>query len=276
MDICSIVGMNIFQAILLGLIQGLTEFLPVSSSGHLVLARSFMKIGTVPILFDVILHIATLTAVLWVFRRRIALLAAAGWRFLLRRPEQDDKPWIRLWGLLLAATAVTAVLGALSLKLNVRENPRQVAMLLIVSALILLASPLAKGSIPLTAAGWKRALIIGGAQGLGVLPGISRSGISISAGLFLGLERKAAGEFSFLLSIPAILGALVLSGKDGSELSAAVPYSTLIAGFFTALIVGYICLRILLWLVASGKLWVFALYLLPVGLWVIFWYEHGV
>lgn len=261
--------MSIVEAVLLGALQGLTEFLPVSSSGHLVLARTIMKIEAVPILFDIILHLATLFVVIWTFRVRIGDIIAAIWRFLLRKKRAQDRRQLILTVRLLEASIITAVLGLAISGLGIRGNPASVAALFIVTAFILLATLCAKRMTELDGMGRFRALVIGGAQGLGVFPGISRSGITISVGLLLGLNRKAAGEFSFLLSIPAIFGALLLNLKDAGELSSIVPLSALIAGFFTALFVGYLSLRFLLWLVADGKLWVFAIYLIPVGTWAL-------
>jgi undecaprenyl-diphosphatase len=108
---------------------------------------------------------------------------------------------------------------------------------------------------------------MGFAQGLGVFPGISRSGITISAGLLSGLDRKAAGEFSFLLSIPAVGGAFLLSLRDISTLGSSVPLPSLGFGFLAALAAGYASLKFLLWLISSGRLWIFALYLIPAGIW---------
>jgi undecaprenyl-diphosphatase len=123
----------------------------------------------------------------------------------------------------------------------------------------------ARGSRSIESIGWGRALLIGAAQGVGVFPGISRSGITIGSGMLSGLHRKAAGEFSFLLSLPAVGGAFLLSLKDAAELSSSVPAISLIAGFAAALLAGYASLKLLLRLIADGRLWIFALYLVPAG-----------
>jgi undecaprenyl-diphosphatase len=151
--------------------------------------------------------------------------------------------------------------------LYVREDRGLVSLLLLVTALILTATLRSRGNRPIEGIGWGRSLFIGAAQGIGVFPGISRSGITIGSGMLIGLDRKAAGEFSFLLSIPAVGGAFLLSLKDAAELSSSVPVSSLIAGFIAALAAGYASLKLLLWLIADGRLWVFALYLVPAGLW---------
>jgi undecaprenyl-diphosphatase len=112
-------------------------------------------------------------------------------------------------------------------------------------------------------------IVLGIAQGIGVFPGISRSGITISTGMLVGLDRRSAGDFSFLLSIPAVGGAFLLTLKDLTELSVSVPFSSIAAGFLAALAAGYAALKLLLWLVNSGRLWIFSIYLVPAGIWGI-------
>lgn len=261
--------MTVLQAVLLGLLQGVTEFLPVSSSGHLVLARAVMGLEEIPLLFDVLLHVATLVVVIGVFRRRVwGILAALG-RFTLRRTTEDDKPYLALALKLVAASAVTAVLGLGISTLEIREEPGMVSALLLATAVVLAATAFARGSRSLEDIGWGRSLLMGAAQGLGVFPGISRAGATIGSGLLSGLDRKAAGEFSFLLSIPAVGGAFLLTLKDAAELGSAVPLGSLAAGFVAALAAGYASLKLLLWLISDGRLWIFVLYLVPVGIWGI-------
>ena len=257
--------MNVLQAFLLGILQGVTEFLPVSSSGHLVLARALMHIEGIPVLFDVILHLATLAVVIWVFRKRIGAILASLFRFVTGRAGAEDRPYLILTGQLAAASVVTAVIGLGISRLEIREDPRLVSALLLVTAVFLLTTVRSRGTRNIRSVGWGRSLILGAAQGFGVFPGISRSGITISTGLLSGLDRETAGEFSFLLSLPAVGGAFLLSLKDAAELSNAVPTVSLAVGFLAALAAGYASLRLLLWLVADGRLWIFAVYLIPVG-----------
>ncbi len=261
--------MTVIQAALLGLLQGVAEFLPISSSGHLVLARALMNLNEIPVLFDVILHIATLVVVIWVFRKRVGGILAALFRFVTRRSLDTDRPYLILALQLAGASVITAVIGLGISRLNIRGEPGIVSLLLIVTAVILLFSLWSRGGRSIENIGWKRALLMGTAQGLGVFPGISRSGITIGTGLFSGLDRKAAGEFSFLLSIPAVGGAFLLSLKDAAELSDSVPALALVVGFVAALAAGYASLKFLLWLIADGRLWIFAIYLVPAGIWGI-------
>jgi len=262
--------MTVIQAALLGFLQGVTEFLPVSSSGHLVLARALMDLKEIPVLFDVILHVATLVVVIWVFRKRVGGILAALFRFITGKAGEKDRPNLMLAMQLAGASVLTAVIGLGISRLDVRGAPGLVSALLLVTAVILVLTIRSGGGRDIENIGWGRALLMGAAQGFGVFPGISRSGITIGTGLLRGLDRKAAGEFSFLLSIPAVGGAFLLSLKDVAELSDSVPSPALAVGFVAALAAGYASLKLLLRLIAGGRLWIFALYLIPVGIWGLF------
>jgi undecaprenyl-diphosphatase len=262
--------MNHLQALLFGALQGVTEFLPVSSSGHLVVLKVLFGLEEVPVLFDVLLHIATLIVVCFVFREKIGELLGGLGRFILRKNRPDDKVLLRLSAVLLAATVCTGVLGLLIKDLGIEEYPKAVSALFIATGTMLFLSRRAGGIKGYSDLGLKEGIITGLAQGIGVLPGISRSGITISAALFSGLGRKEAGEFSFLLFIPAALGALLLSLKDAAKLRDMVPLDVMTLGFVTSAAVGFVSLTLLLKLVRQGKLAWFALYLLPLGVWGLF------
>ena len=266
--------MSPINAALLGLLQGFTEFLPVSSSGHLVLARALMGLNDVPVLFDVILHMATLLVVLWVFRERVRAILLSLGRGLGRRIGPEDKPNLVLAGQLAAASGITAIIGFGISGLEIRDSPRIVSALLLVTAAILVASAFFHGNRGMNEIGWKRALSMGAAQGLGVFPGISRSGITIGSGMMSGMGRSAAGEFSFLLSIPAVGGAFLLSLKEAAELSHSISAWSLAAGFLAALVAGYAALHLLLWLIKGGRLWLFAIYLVPAGIWGLVFFAN--
>lgn len=259
--------MTALQSVALGALQGLAEFLPVSSSGHLLLARTLMGLGEVPVLYDVLLHVATLLAVLIVFRRRIAAVFAALWRWLTRRPADAEAEDRRLALYVVAATAVTAAVGLLlsSLEEPLLARPRLLSLAFLLTALILLAARLFRGGKSYAQIGLVGALLVGLAQGVGVLPGISRSGITIAAALACGLQREKAGELAFLLAVPAVLGALALQLRDAGTLFAHVEALSLGAGFLVCFAVGLVSLRLLLRVVRRGRLWVFALYLLPLS-----------
>jgi undecaprenyl-diphosphatase len=261
--------MTTLQSILFGCLQGISEFLPVSSSGHLVLLKHLFGLEDIPRLFDVLLHVATLFVVLVVFWREIGRLLAALGRFFLRRREAGDEAKLRLILAVITATLCTGIFGILLKDIGFESRPKIVAAFLLVTALILLAGRVLekrRSREPSRCPGIREGLITGIAQGIGVLPGISRSGITISAALCAGVGRGEAGEFSFLISIPAILGALVLSLKDSGSLVQSVPPPALAAGIASALLTGYIALRLLLRLIRGGRLYLFALYLIPAGI----------
>ena len=257
--------MTYLQAILLGALQGLTEFLPVSSSGHLALLQDRFGIGEVPLLFDVLLHIATLGVVVIVFREKILQLVKGFYRILRREPFAEQEETKRLIVVLVISTVCTGIL-AVPLKPWVEQaSPKLISLSFILTALILLFAGTRKGHRTYREFTIGDGVFIGIAQGVGVLPGISRSGITISAGLLRKLERSAAGEYSFLLSIPAILGALVLTLKDAAFLEAHVSPTVMLAGMGAAFATGYFALKLLLKTVRGGHLGWFALYLIPLG-----------
>ncbi len=257
--------MTIVQAVLLGAIQGLAEFLPISSSGHLAIASRFIADQQSPLLFDILLHVATLASVTLVFRIRIVELFMTAVRFIIRKPLQSDKRDQSILLALIAGTAVTGIAGFLLKDLVSALSPFVISCCFIVTGVLLVVSGRYKPVETRETPGILQALIIGFAQGVGVVPGISRSGSTISASLFAGLDRKTAGEFSFLLSIPAILAAFILELKSADTLGAQVPVMVLAAGMLTSFIVGYFSLKILLGLIQRGKLGWFAVYLVPAG-----------
>lgn len=261
--------MTAVKAFLLGLIQGVAEFLPISSSGHLELSKNILGLAEVPLVFDVLLHIATLLVVVLVFRKRIGDIFAAMWRFAASRGKSaaQDKESLGYVVPVLIATAVTAVIGFIIEKYVDQGSTRAVASRMLLTAAILGATAFSRpGARTASAIGPLRGLLIGVAQGIGVFSGISRSGITISAGLASGLERSTAGEFSFLLSIPAVLGAFILTLKDAGDLFAQVSLQQLGLAFVTAFVSGYVALKFLMKVIKSGKIFWFAPYLLIVGI----------
>ena len=266
--------MSILQAFLLGLLQGIAEFLPISSSGHLSLAESLLGLDDIPLLFDILLHLATLLAVVVFFWKKIWQLLCAFGRLIIRRPisndmlaeEKNRRSFILA---IFLATLVTGVLGLIVEKLLGEMPVKFVCLGFIITSFLLIASSISVRHSALPEEGkspsaWQ-ALFIGFAQGIGTLPGISRSGSTIASALFCGLDRTVAGEFSFLVSIPAILGAFLLELKDLSSLT-EIGLSPLAVGFLTAFVCGYLALMFLMKLIKKGRLGWFALYLIPLGL----------
>lgn len=266
--------MTLFEAIVLGVLQGLTEFLPVSSSGHLVLMQHFLGIKESQVFFDVMLHFGTLGAVIIVYHQLIGSLVQTGFSALFQadfykhpRVTISNTPHLRLiWLLLLGSipTGLIAVLFKDSLE-AIFGKPMVVAAMLVVTGLILQLSRFGQKQVetetPISA--WHTPLI-GIAQGLAITPGISRSGSTISIALLLGLSPQVAAQYSFLLSIPAILGAVVLKLKDVGEITIAP--TVIIAGTLTSFIVGYIALRALLAILNRGRFSIFSYYCFALGI----------
>lgn len=259
--------MTLLQSVFLGALQGLAEFLPVSSSGHLVVFRNFMDLGAVPILFDVLLHVATLLVVIIVFRKAIFELLVALGHFIIRKTDENDKINLRIILVILGASVFTAVIGLIIESFNVAQKPKLVSLLFLVTAVVLLLTRFIKTNEGgYEKAGFKTALITGLAQGIAVLPGISRSGMTITSSLFAGIGREKAGEYSFLLSIPAIAGAILLEIKDFDQLESSVSPIVMIAGMVAAFLVGFAAILFLLSLIRKNKLYYFSFYLIPFGI----------
>ena len=270
--------MSIAAALLLGLVQGVSEFLPISSSGHLAVLSAFLDVEDTPILFDIFLHIATLLAVIVVFRKKIASLFASllkfaggmagGGKLQMRFSslEEGTRADMRLVLALLVATAGTGIIGLLIKDAAEALPPAVVSLLFVATGILLILSGRAKQEGASEAVSARQALIVGLAQGVGALPGLSRSGVTISAALFAGVRRSAAGEFSFLLSIPAILAAFALELKDAEALAGSVPAAALMAGMAAAFASGLVSMKLLLRLINGGRLGWFACYLIPAGI----------
>jgi undecaprenyl-diphosphatase len=265
--------------VVLALIQGLCEFLPVSSSGHLVLAQALMGLREPEIFLDLILHVGTLLAVVHFYRWTILAVAAElpGALRALPRPSELAKsfrtrPHFRLGALVAIASVPTAALG-LGFQDQLAAlfgSVRAVGLALMATAAVLIATTRFRpGRRTILGMRASDALIIGLVQGLAICPGLSRSGLTIGAALMLGLDRELAARFSFVLSIPAILGALVLSLGQGLGSSFSPP--VLLAGLAVAAASGYLALALLTRLINRGRFAVFAPWCLAAGLWAFFW-----
>ncbi len=256
------------QSLVLGLLQGATEFIPISSTGHLVLVPWLFGWPQPSASFDAVLHLGTLAAILAVFWRDLVALAVALVGSLRRRSLAVPESRVA-WALVIA-TIPAAVMGYLGEDLfeGLFSSPGWVAVFLIVTGILLVASErLAGAARKLEQVGPRSALIIGVAQGIAIAPGISRSGATISAGRFLGLERADAARFSFLLAAPVIAGAGALSlaklARSGDLAQAGGP---LVVGFLAALVSGYLVISLLLRYLQRHSLLPFAIYCWVVGL----------
>ena len=280
--------MNFFEALLLGILQGLTEFLPVSSSGHLVLAQAFLGLKEPLVFFDVMLHVGTLAAVLVVYRGAIGNLISGGVSAIARRNVSPELKFI--WLILLGSipTGVIAMLFKDTLEAAFDKVWLVSVMLIVTGGILQLPRMRREGASPKRASGnnggasdaadtgmrWWHAPLIGIAQGCAITPGISRSGTTISVALLCGISAKTAAEYSFLLSIPAILGAVVLKMRD--VVDTAMPLHIIASGMLASFVVGYIALRLLLVMLNRGKFSVFSYYCVALGLASLFCYSHGV
>jgi undecaprenyl-diphosphatase len=263
-----------FQALLLGILQGLTEFLPISSSAHLILLPWFFQwnhplLDSLP--FDVALHAGTLLAVLWYFWRDWLGLIRGFFRILVKRKARDFQERLILY--IILATIPAGIVGILLEKTieSTFRNPALITLpLIFVSFLMIYAERRARLSLPLEGMTLKDAMVIGIAQAAALLPGVSRSGITITTGLFQGYRREAATRFSFLLSTPAIGGATLLQVRH--LLSAGPDDWFLIAiGFISSAVVGYLAIAFLMRYLRVHTLNLFVGYRLILAAAVIFW-----
>lgn len=268
--------MDIIQAIIIGLVQGLTEFLPVSSSAHLIFAQQALGVADVGLAFDVLLHVGTLVAVIVYFFNDIVNMIKG---FLLSLVDLKDgnfieelkkDPYKKLAWLTILATIPIGIVGVLfndiveSMFMGLTVPA---FLLLITGCLLYVSQRMNSGRIDVRNISLKEALIMGCGQALAILPGLSRSGTTIAAGLFAGLDKEFAAKFSFILSIPAILGAAVFQLKDLS--GGSIEIGACIAGFIVAAISGYLAISFLLKIVREKSLDIFAYYCWIVGIIVL-------
>lgn len=266
----SVIPLTLFSSVLLGVIQGVTEFLPVSSSGHLAIAEHLLNISgasEVPPFFDVLLHLGTLFAVFiayWADIRDIILEFFHGVGDLVHGTTPSRVPPARRMILLIIAGTLPlfAVLPAKDAIEGLGDNMYFVAFALLATGCLLFASDrVRRGRKTEKSATMLDALLVGVGQAVATCPGISRSGTTITAGCFVGFERKFAVRYSFLMSIPAILGANILSLKDALEaqvLWEEVP--VYLVGVAVSAVVGYLCIRLIKLVADKGKFGFFAYY----------------
>ena len=272
--------MSLFSSILLGLVQGLAEFLPISSSGHLAIAAHFMGqagIGEPPPFFDVLLHLGTLAAVFaayWQDIREMIAELICGVRDLARGTTPTPIPPARRLILLIIVGTLPlfVVLPVKDFIEGLGDNIYFVAGALIVTGFLLFASDrVKKGRKTEKTATLLDVLLVGVAQAIATCPGISRSGTTITAGCFVGLDRKFAVRYSFLMSIPAILGANILTLKDAiTEKTIIVSdIPVYLVGVAVAAVVGYLCIRLLKMIADKGRFGWFAYYCWAAGVIVL-------
>ncbi len=256
--------MSLLEAVISGVVQGVTEFFPVSSSGHLVLLHHFLGIKEPQIVFDIFLHLGTIVAILIFFRKDIMDLLG-----------KDRKPLL----FLIAASIPTFLIAVLFKRVieDLFDAPRVVGcMLAVTGAWLIVASAVSayfrrKGlekDMSLTSA-----IATGIAQGIAIMPGISRSGATIATSMMAGVEREKAFRFSFLLAIPAVLGAIVFKARDMGETIAHGNILSFLAGGVTAMFVGLFILKSLLKMIRKNLFFIFGIYLIAVGMLVMILYR---
>jgi len=288
--------MSLLHSVLLGFLQGITEFLPVSSSGHLAIIQNIFNMKSdIGILFDTMLHLGTLVAVCIVYWDNFSKLVIATLQLIgdcfanLRtlfsnRGQEEKEPYRRLINnaykkfvvLILVTTIPTGIIGLLLEPLVKRADNSLLipGICLVITAIILLISDSAvPGRKKVKRTSYRDAALVGAAQGVAVMPGISRSGATITACLMLGFDRSFAVKYSFLVSIPAIIGANILELRHlDTSLVTGSMVANCFAGMIVAGIVGYICLKALIYLVKSNKFSYFAYYCAVVGIISILFY----
>jgi undecaprenyl-diphosphatase len=248
--------MDLLQAITLGFIQGLTEWLPISSTGHLKIAEDLLGLTSLPLLFDVILHIGTLTIILIFFRKDIKLILTA----LSKRDFKSENG--KLIPLIIIGTLPTAFIGAIfNTPIEIYFSGfLPIAGAFLVCGVVIFISK--TGTERRENVSYIVALAMGTAQGVALIPGLSRSGLTIATGLMLGLKRQKTFKFSFLLSVPAVIGALGLTLYEQHAMLAVVgiTWTEILFGISVAILVGYLALKFLWKVLLNRKFYLFAFY----------------
>lgn len=258
--------MTLSQALFLGVLQGVAEFLPISSSGHLALAQNWIgDVGAQSLLFNVVVHLGTLVAIVWVLRERLWKLVQAGLGLLLQPSERSaetatDRRWLLL---IVVASIPTGIMGLSGREVVEQMNGEPVwigVAFLCTAGLLLFSRRLGGGEKGSADLGWGDALWVGLLQGCGILPGLSRSGATIAAALARRVRPDTAVEFSVLVSVPAVIGANLLTVGAAGEGALLAEWATLAVGFFAASLTGIGALKALQWVVTRNHLAPFAAY----------------
>ncbi|MBE7709810.1 MAG: undecaprenyl-diphosphate phosphatase [Cyanobacteria bacterium SIG32] len=270
--------MNFIQAILMGIVQGLSEFLPISSSGHLVFTSNFYKVfkgleivqeSNEEIFFDIMLHLGTLVAVLIFFRKEIMEIIMALINSLKTKDFSDKNSKLGLYIILGTVITVAVALPMEKIAEKLVYSPAVVGILLVITGFVLFYSEYRSKKIATkTEVDLKSSIFIALAQGLAALPGFSRSGWTIATGLFNGLDRLTAARYSFLVSIPIILGASMVYPFIKIDLHEALTYNwgAIGVGTLVSALVGYLCIKYFLKFVAKFSLAIFGYYCVIVGI----------
>ncbi len=249
--------------IILGIIQGLTEFFPVSSSGHLVLFQNLFGLKEPQIFVDVMLHVGTLLSLFVFLRRELFELARGFWLFVRNPKTHCSDPRVKLLFALAVASVPTALLGFLFSGFfeSLFASLRAVGLALVFTGFFLYLTKFARNRQKNY---FVHPLIIGILQGVAIVPGFSRSGLTIGGAMFLGWKKEEAARFSFLLSIPAILGAAIF--QIGRINAGSQPWAVITTGTLVSAIFGYLALALLVSVINRGKFYAFSFYCLLAGI----------
>lgn len=282
--------MELLESVIMGIVQGVAEFLPISSSGHLSIMKHILHINTdTGLLFDVLLHFGTLVAIFIAFWKDISELITEGFKLIgdffinvgrffihliTRKNVQYKKvvstPYRRFVMLVIVSTIPTAIIGLLFKDIITRANETLIipgVCLIITGIFLTIADQVKTGRKTEENAGYKEAGLIGVAQGIATLPGLSRSGTTITACLLSGFDRSFAVKYSFIMSIPAVLGATILELKDFTiDMVTQSELLNYLIGTIIAGVVGFICIKTMLVIVRGKKFKYFALYCFAVGI----------
>jgi len=264
-------AMSLFEAFILGIIQGITEFLPISSSGHLAFFRAlFNNDLEAGITFEIVVHFGSFCSIVLYYRKRLGGILVDFFKSLspsaLKQQRFKTDPNTQL-SLFIILSMIPAMLVGFTLKDTIEslfDSPVFVSAMLLITGLILYSTKLVSQHTKEMSAG--RGFLMGIAQALAIIPGISRAGSTISTGLLLGVKRDTAANFSFLMVLPVLAGAMILAFKDLFEMGVEnIQVAVLLIGFFSSFVVGYACLAYLMKLLKRDKFHYFAFYCWIVG-----------
>lgn len=280
--------MDLIKSIIMGIVQGVAEFLPISSSGHLAIMKHVLHINTdTGLLFDVLLHLGTLVAIFIVFWKDICELIVEGFKIVgdfiinvmiavknlfsgkkAKYRKMISTPYRRFVMLIIVSTIPTVIIGFLFKDVFEASGATLLVpglCLILTGILLTIADRVKTGNKTESTASFKNAGLIGLAQGIAILPGLSRSGTTITASLVSGFDRSFAVKYSFIMSIPAVLGAVVLEMKDFSMDAVQADLLNYLAGTIVAGVIGYICIKTMLVIVKGKKFKYFAYYCFGIG-----------
>ncbi len=268
---------DFLKAAILGIVQGLSEFLPISSSGHLVIFSKILDFHEEGIAFEVFVHFGTLIAVLIAFRKEIKLMLQAPYKIWIKKIKDEQLEMFLRWDYYVIIATIPAVIIGLFFKSPIEalfDSTLNVFYMLIVTAFLMITTRFLKfRNVQFNTT---NSFLIGIAQAFAILPGISRSGSTIFTGMALGIDRENVAKFSFIMSIPAILGAVVLQISDLTQAPFNLHNTIRLAiGTVSALISGYAAIIWLLDVVKKGKLQWFGYYCLVIAAMGLIWYYLG-